>query len=104
MNKVSAAVKLIAPGQSRPLACGSRDSVALAQTSPKPATPISAVARNTQRQPAISTNPPAASGPKAKPMPNVVPSRLNTRVRIEPRKVCASEDMAPAKAVAPPRP
>lgn len=47
---------------------------------------------------------PAASGPKARPRPNVVPSTLITRLRAAPWNNGASEDMAAANAAAPPRP
>ena len=53
---------------------------------------------------ATASTAPAASGPKASPTPNVVPSKLITRLRAAPWNKGDSEDMAAANAAAPPRP
>ena len=55
-------------------------------------------------QSATASMAPAASGPKARPTPNVVPSKLITLLRAAPWNNGDSEDMAAANAAAPPRP
>ncbi|MOA07481.1 hypothetical protein D3C78_1271770 [compost metagenome] len=69
-----------------------------------PSRPTTPVDRNTHCQPATCTIQPEASGPNDKPMPKVVPNRLNARVRATPWKSGASDDMAAANAAAPPTP
>ena len=69
----------------------------LAATSAAPSRPTRPVARNTQCHPAASTSQPEASGPKDRPMPKVVPSRLKARARAAPWNSGASEDMAAAR-------
>ena len=104
VNRPSAPVKQSAPRQSSRPRMPAGVARTLAATMAAPSRPTRPVARNTHCHPAASTSQPEASGPKDRPMPKVVPSRLKARARAAPWNSGASEDMAAAKAAAPPVP
>lgn len=104
MRQVSASEKVAPPAQS--IAADSAARVSRSDREPKNSaiTATPAGAANTARHPAASISTPARSGPNANPTPNVVPSRLKARARVDPVTSCARAAVPPARAPAAPTP
>ena len=84
VNIPNANVKATAPGTSKPLACGLRDSSTLRTANTNETKATGTTQSTTPCQPVQANNHPAINGPNASPTPNEVPTRLNTRARCGP--------------------